>query len=176
MIRFANAASILLAQMCLMFGQSTDSALAQERQHVAFRFSAENSQFTKQQNIDVGDIPNHIVRVFEAHRTFPNNAPVINGLKLVEQWDRGIADYINSNGSATNYDIFLMENGDRFFVRFANVVQSTSGKAVATLVGYITGGTGKLAAMHGIVRQSVNIEFSTGFLEGQTDIEYSVDK
>jgi hypothetical protein len=30
------------------------------------------SQFTQQQNIDVGDVPKHIMRVFEVHRIYPD--------------------------------------------------------------------------------------------------------
>jgi hypothetical protein len=70
-------------------------------------------------------VPNHIVRINEIHRTYSNNAPVISGLKLVEEWDRTIADYIGTNGSGTTYIVYVMENGDRFFARAALLVQNT---------------------------------------------------
>jgi hypothetical protein len=121
-------------------------------------------------------MPNHIVRVYEVHNTYPNNAPIINGLKLVEQWSRGIVDLIDFNGNTTQYSVFVMENGDRFFARSTNVLQNSSGKVAITGVGPITGGTGKLEAMQGIVRTATNIDFKTSSTETQNDIEYSIGK
>jgi hypothetical protein len=70
------------------------------------RFPAENIKFGVQQNVGVGDVPNHIVRLFETHTTFPNNAPVINGLKLAEIWQRGLADI--ADGAGTTYIDYSM--------------------------------------------------------------------
>jgi hypothetical protein len=151
-------------------------AVAQEKQHVAFKAPAENNKFTQQLNIEVGDVPNHIVRIFEVHGTFPNNAPVIDGAKLVETWARGIGDRIDDNGPATQYGIFVMENGDRFFVHYNALVQKTSENLTSTQVGNITGGTGKLATIHGVVRIVTNFNYKTGFNESQYDIEYSIGK
>jgi hypothetical protein len=153
-------------------------AVAQQKQHVSYKNSAENSKFIVSQNVDIGDIPNHIVRIFEIRRTFPNNAPVINGLKIVEEWDRGVAELIDGNGSAVpNYTIYVMENGDKFFTRIASLLQTTpDGKFTVTTVGYITGGTGKLAGIQGTTRGSGNIDLKTNFNESQIDIEYSIGK
>jgi hypothetical protein len=85
--------------------------------HVSYKFLPENTKFTQQNIIDVGDAPGHQVRIIEIHRTFPTNPPMFNGLKLVEQWSRGTSDYIDNNGSATTYGVFIMENGDKFFTR-----------------------------------------------------------
>jgi hypothetical protein len=61
----------------------------------------ENSKYTQQHAIDVGDAPGHQVRIYELHRTFPGNAPVVNGLKLTKSWRRAVTDYIDGNGSST---------------------------------------------------------------------------
>jgi hypothetical protein len=164
------------ALLCLAVGLSIGNAVAQQKQQVSWKASAENSKYTQQLNIDVGDVPNHIVRINEVHRTYPNNAPVINGLKLVEEWQRTIADYIDTNGSGTTYLVYLMENGDKFFARSALLVQNTSGKFTATQVGPITGGTGKFVGMRGILRITNNFDYKTGFSEGQVDMEYSIGK
>jgi hypothetical protein len=160
------------ALLCLAAG----NGIAQEKKHVSFKAPAENSKFTQQLIVDVGDVPDHIVRAFEIHFTYPNNAPVINGLKLAETWGRGITDYIDGNGSATVYVVIAMENGDRVFARVTGVTSKTSEKLAATQVGYITGGTGKLAEMRGIVRISSNFDYKTGFNESQFDIDYLIDK
>jgi hypothetical protein len=163
---------VMAALLCLAAGKG----LAQEKQHVSYRNSAENSKYIISQNVEIGDVPNHIVRVFELHRTFPNSAPVINGLKLVEEWDRGTAELIDGNGSAPQYIVYVMENGDRFFARIASLAQRSSEKLTAPIVGYITGGTGKFAGIQGTVRGSVNFDYRTGFNESQMDIEYSIGK
>jgi hypothetical protein len=160
------------ALLCLAAG----NGLAQEKQHVSFKASAENSKFTQQLTIDVGDMPNHVVRVFEIHYTFSNNAPIINGLKLVERWDRGFGDRIDGSGPATIYTVYVTENGDKFFVRNVGVVQNTAGKLINTVVGNITGGTGKLAGLQGNTRAVAGFNYNTGFVETQIEIDYSIGK
>lgn len=163
-----------MALLCLAVALPAGNAVAGEKQKVSFKAPAENSTYAQQLNIDVADVPNHIVRIFDIRYTFPNNAPVINGLKLVESREHGTADRIDGNGPGTSYWVFMMENGDRFFARSASVVQTTSGKLSATQVGYITGGTGKFVGMQGIVRTSVSFNPTAGFAETQADIEYSI--
>jgi hypothetical protein len=65
-----------------------------------------------------------------------------------------------------------MENGDKFFVRNIGVVQNTAGKLTNTVVGNITGGTGKLAGIQGNTRSLANFNYNTGFVEPQIEIEY----
>ena len=139
--------SVLLATLALLVASS---AIAEQKQRVAFKVPAENSKYTQQLIIDVGDTPNHVVRVFEVRYTFPNNAPVINGLKLIEQWDRWFGDRIDGSGPATIYTVYVMENSDKFFVRNIGVVQNTAGKLTNTVVGNITGGTGKQRALDAV--------------------------
>jgi hypothetical protein len=154
------------------------NVLAQETQHVSFRIPAENSKYTISQNVDVGDAPNHLVRVFETRATLPNNAPAISGLKLVEMWQRGTTDIIDGNGSGTNYFVFVAENGDKLFVRNAAIALTSSGKITATAVGHITGGTGRMVGIQGVVRQVVNFDPRPGGVpgDGQYEIEYSISK
>jgi hypothetical protein len=154
----------------------TGNAVAQENQQVSYKVPAANTAYTMQQNIDVGDVPGHIVRVFELRRTFPNNAPVINGVALKEEWYRGNVDITNGNGTAALYFVYVMENGDKFFARASAVNQAQSGKMIGTYVGHITGGTGKFATIKGTVHGGNKTDLAAGINEGQTDIEYSVGK
>ena len=169
----AQSALALSALFCLAVAVP---AAAQQKQQVSFASLPENNKYAQQQNVNVGDIPGHQVRVYDLRSTYPNNAPVINGVKLIESMSRGIADMIDGNGSTTQYIVFVMENGDKFFARTVNVLQSTSGKVAIINVGYITGGTGKFAAMQGIIRGTTNLDFKTGFNETQFNIEYSIGK
>ena len=150
-------------------------AFAQQEQHVSFKASAANSKYTQTLNLDVGDVPNHIVRAFELHRTFPDNQPVINGIKLAELWSRGITDLTDGNGSVTQYTTYVMENGDKFFDRKVGIVGSASGMNTVTQVGLITSGTGKFVEMKGITRASARFDLK-GFNEGENDIDYSIGK
>jgi hypothetical protein len=171
-----RATLVTTALFCLVVTLPGSSVLAQQKQQISLKVPAENTKYTQQLNIDVGDGPNHIVRVFELHYTFPTNPPVINGVKVLEGWARGVADYHDGNGPDPLYLVYVMENGDKFFAQTAGVVQRNTEKLAATQVGYITGGTGMFAGMQGIVRTSANFNFKTGFNESQTDIEYSIGK
>jgi hypothetical protein len=159
--------------LCLGAALSPIEAFAQEKQRVVIKALPENTKFTQQHAIDVGDVPGHQVRVFEIHRTYPNNPPIINGLKLVEQWNRGITDYTNINGPNYNYTVSVMENGDKYFTRTITLSQSTGqGKNSYTSVSTITGGTGKLFGIQGVSRSSGKSDLAAGINENESELEY----
>jgi hypothetical protein len=162
--------STLTTVVLLFLGSNV---LAQQKQQVSFKVPAENTKLTVSQNVDVGDAHNHIVRLFDDHSVLPNNAPTINGLKLTEFFIRGTADIADGNGSTTGYFVFVLENGDKVFARYTSVVQSASSKITATTVGHITGGTGRLAGIQGVIRQVINIDPRPGGAPG--DAEYGID-
>jgi hypothetical protein len=76
---FTFAAATIALLSCAV-AVPTNHAVAQEKQHVSFKSPAESSKYTQQLNVDVGDAPNHIVRVFEIHHTYANDAPIILNL------------------------------------------------------------------------------------------------
>jgi hypothetical protein len=166
----------ILPLISLAIAAPADHAVAQEKQQVSFKAPAKDSKYEHQLNIDLGDVPNHIVRIFEIRSAFPDNAPIINGVKLIEARERGTADRIDGNGPGISYWMFVMENGDRFFARSASLVQTIAGKLSASQVGNITGGTGKFAGMQGILRTTVNFNPTAGYAETSGDIEYSMGK
>ena len=166
-----------MALLCLAVALPAGNAIAQEKQHVTMKYTAENSKYTQQLSIDVGDRPNHIVRVYGIHFTYPpDNAPVINGLKLVESWARGIGDQIDGSGGGTQYFVYVFENGDRFFAQATQVVQNVEGNLTATNVGPITGGTGKFAGIRGLNETPATSILKRGSSRAKTDIDYSVSK
>jgi hypothetical protein len=153
------------------------NAAAQNKQRVSFKLPAENSKYTQQQVIDVGDVPGHQVRVFEIYRAFPSNAPLINGVKLKEMWNRGLSDYTDGSGPNNGYTVFVLESGDKFFARTTTLAQSTgAGKLTTAGAGPITGGSGKLAGIQGIIRTSGTAEPKAGIVETQYEIEYWLEK
>jgi hypothetical protein len=150
----------------------TSDALAQHR--LVFNVSAEDAKYVQQHSMDVGDTSGHQVRLFEIHRAYPGNAPVVNGMKIVESWTRGISDYTSNNGEGTVYAVYLLENGDRFFTR-GSLIATQSPEAnnlKAVTVGPITGGTGKLAGIRGMARTLASANPKEGMVETQVDIEY----
>jgi hypothetical protein len=171
---------VTAALLCLAVVLPGGNALAQQKQQVSFKIPAENSKYIVSQNVDVGDVPNHIVRLFETRNTIPNNAATINGLKLVEVFVRGTGDLTDGHGGGPGYLVFAAENGDRFFSRNTFVAQQVSGKLAATWAGSITGGTGKFAGIQGTTRFFANFDPAPGGVPGgnntQFDIEYSIGK
>jgi len=162
----------------LAIGLPESTALAEQKQQVSFHVPDENAKFIASQNVEVGDVPNHIVRVFEVQNRLPNSTPAINGLKPVELWNRGTGELTEGIGSSTGYFMVVMENGDKFFARAATVIHNMSGKITATTVARIVGGTGRLAGIEGTVRQVVSFDPRPGGAAGgaQFDIEYSIGK
>jgi len=159
---------------------ATDAA-AQQMQRVSYKTPAANSKYSVQHVLDVGDIPGHQVRLYELRRTFPTDAPTINGVKLKETIARGLSDYVDTNGANTNYVEYVMENGDKFYSRQTTVSQSTVAadgkrKNVASGAGVITGGTGKFATIKGVVRTTNVFDAKAGINDGESELEYSIGK
>src|SRR3954452_12028984 len=154
-----NRRNLILAIVALFasaIALPATEAAAQQMQRVSYKTPAANSKYTAQHVLDVGDIPGHQVRLFELRRTFPTDAPTINGVKMKETISRGLSDYIDTNGSNTNYVEYVMENGDKFFARQTTVSQSPAGpdgnlNDVATGSGVITGDTGKFVTTKRLV-------------------------
>jgi hypothetical protein len=177
MTRRIRLAPAIVTLMFAAIAFPSGDAIAQQKQHVSYKSPPENAKYTQQTIIDVGDVPDHQVRLFEIHRTYPANQPVVNGLKMVEQWTRGSSDYIDNNGSSVTYGIYVFENGDKLFTRSSLVAQSPApGKLTNLVVGTITGGTGKLAGIQGLVRSTGSAEPKAGVNETQTDIDYWFNK
>jgi hypothetical protein len=158
--------------MCAVFVLAIDEASAQER--LIFDVGAENTKYTEQHVIDVGDVPGHQVRIFEIHRTYPGNAPKIDGIRIVGSWTRGISDYTNNNGEAHTYGVYVLENGDKFFTRGSLIaIQSPEESNLsATTVGPIIGGTGKLSGINGMARTTTSADPKSGLNATHVEISY----
>ena len=171
-----RSTTLALVTFALLSFALTGNAFAQQKEQASFKATPENSKITQGMNIDVGDAPNHIIRIFEVHRAYPSNAAVIAGLKLVEEWNRGFTEFTAGYGSANTHIIYVMENGDKMFARSVNIIEPASGKFTSKGVGTITGGTGKLAGAQGVVRLTTTFDPKTGYNDGQTEIEYWLGK
>ena len=156
---------------------AVSDAWAQSKQKVSFNVTAANSKYTQQHAIDVGDVPGHQVRVYEIHRMFPKDGPKIEGVRIVETWTRAFSDYTDLNGPSVAYGVYMMENGDKIFIRTDLVSRSVknadgSTKTMSSSVGRINGGTGKFRGIQGSIRSATSADIKAGMNETQTDIEY----
>ena len=130
-----RSTTLALATFALLSFALTGNAFAQQKEQASFKATPENSKITQGMNIDVGDAPNHIIRIFEVHRAYPSNAAVIAGLKLVEEWNRGLTEFAAAgHGSGNMHIIYVMENGDKMFARSVNVIEPASGKFTAKVL------------------------------------------
>jgi hypothetical protein len=165
--------AVACATLCSAVVMGSIDAAAQQRQRVSFKSTPENTKYTQQHVIEVGDVPNHQVRVYEIHRTYPGNPPVINGEKLKEQWTRATSDYTDNSGTGVTYATYVFENGDKFFVTTSLIAQSEGGgKLTATTVGTIMGGTGKFAGIQGKTLGVAHADPKAGVNENQTMVEF----
>jgi hypothetical protein len=173
MKRIAMILLTTAALLCLAAAPRAGDALAQP-QRLTIKVEPANARYTQQHTIDVGDVPGHRVRVFEIRRTYPSNPPVINGVKIVESWTRGISDYTNNNGPSIVYHVYVGENGDKFFVTSSAISVQPPGtrRMTITTVGTITGGTGEFFGIQGVLRLSASSDLEAGVNESQVELEY----
>jgi hypothetical protein len=171
--------AIGLSAALTVFGGA--EASGQEKCKMSWQVPAANATYTGQHVFDVGDVPGHQIRIFELRRTFPDDQPNCEGLKRVEQWLRGYADYVDRNGPSWGYAVTVLENGDKIFAEFSSAVQTVvsrdgSHKTEATAVHKWTGGTGKYQGVRGIERESTVFDPDKNFNETRAEAEYWFEK
>jgi len=140
-------------------------SLAQEKHKLAWSARPENTKFTYQHQLEIPDTPGHFIRLSEFQRTWPDNAPIVEGLKVVEEVSRGVSDYIAGNGRGWGYSVWRLDNGDLMFSEWQNTTQTVvtpDRSRKTTFVGtYITtGGTGKLRGIKGLGRYTGLLELT----------------
>ena len=164
-----KAARAFVAVACLGMASS---GWAQQKQSVSFVLPPGNSKYTQQHDIDVGDTPGHKLRAYEVHRQFPKDGPVLEGVRLVELWVRGISDFVEMSGPATAYGVYVFDNGDKIFARSDIVASTSEGKSSTLAAGRITGGTGKFRGIQGVIKVASSPDPSSGLLRSAFDIDY----
>ena len=121
------------------------------------------AEYTTVHVIDVGDVPGHILRIFELtwDETGNDDPAIFNGVRVERKVQRAFADYVNSTGSFHGYEQYHLENGDTLFGRYSGTTQTTfdeDGNVARTAVmavHEITGGTGAFQGIQGLLRSSL---------------------
>jgi hypothetical protein len=105
--RFATvfALSLVGGLVLLAPGQSW----TQEKHKLSWSARPENTKFTFQHTLEILDVPGHAIRMFEIRRTWPENPPTIEGLKVVEEIARGTTDSVAGNGRSWGYSSWRYE-------------------------------------------------------------------
>jgi hypothetical protein len=180
LIRRDSAALIMVLTLSGGLLASPD-AWAQDKHRYFFKAPPGVTKYTQQHALDVGDMPGHQLRVYELYTKYTGEAPVYDGVKVVEAWGRGSSDYTDGSGRSTVYTVSLLENGDRIFstneVLLHTFVGPDGGKrsrfnSVVTL----TGGTGRFKGIRGTLRGTGLTDFKTGTSDSQTEGEYWIEK
>jgi hypothetical protein len=154
---------------------------AQEKCKVSEGAEVAKSTYTQQHTLDVGDVPGHQIRIYEVHRTYPNDKPNCEGLKRTESWDRGYSNYIDRNGPTSGYEVTVLENGDKIFGQYSGTSQTTvssdgSKKSTYTGVTRYTGGTGKYKGIRGLLRNSDDFDPDKNVNLSKSEGEYWLEK
>lgn len=164
------------AALCgVLFAPTT--ALAQETHIAAFDAPASGNKYTQQYILEVGDVPEHKLRLYELVRSYGGKDQTIEGIVLKEAVIRATSDLTDLNGLGRSYVEYRMENGDKIFARgyFLNHKLPDSNRLKNLTELDITGGTGKFRGIRGIVRAETTAD-SKAFNQNHTEFEYWFEK
>lgn len=116
----------------------------------------QQSRYVKEHIIDAGDAPGHQLRIVEIEKAYTNNNPAVRGVKItkVHQW--AFTNYTNGAGPVIFYETWSDDSGNMFFVEGtaeteSQITATGSKRGTSNGSGRITGGTGKLAKIQGIL-------------------------
>jgi hypothetical protein len=169
--------AVLAAAGLSLFGAS--QGWAQEKHR--FSYKSPPGKYLQRLAIDIGDVPGHQVANYEVQYKFGSDAPVYDGVKVVESYVRGSSDTIAGSGSSVLYATNVMENGDKIFSQSNMLLNATvnpdgSRQARLITVGKITGGTGRFKGIRGAVHGTAVTDFKAGTSDQQNEVEYWFEK
>jgi hypothetical protein len=174
----AKLASITLLAAALALAAT--SALAQEK----FKYSFQNppeivSTYKEAHNIDVGDVPGHVLRLSALQLVYPATgpAPMYSGVRVKESNTVLKSDLQDGNGAASGYTITTLVTGDKVFLETSLIVQTAPGElgkptTRVTQTYVIAGGTGKFKNIRGVLRASSVTDFKTATRGAVSEGEY----
>jgi len=174
-------ATLILTLGATLISLGISETWAQQKHQITFKNLGDNTKYTEQHAIDVGDVSGHQVRIFEIHFSYPKDPPVFEDVRVVESWSHGYSDYIDINGHHWGYITDVLENGDKIFARndgSSQTIVSPDGakKSTATGVTTLTGGTGKFRGIQGTLRYVSIFDPKAGLNEGKTEGTYWIEK
>jgi len=144
------AAAGILAASC------SPSIWAQQKYPITMSGEGAKGSYVQQHIIDVDDAPGHQLRVYEIHRTYSVEKPLlIDGERVVEAWVRGSSNYTGGIGPVWSYTTFVTDKGSKIFVESIGTSETQAtdmGSRRGTYHGTsrFVGGTGRFAKIRGV--------------------------
>jgi hypothetical protein len=158
---------VAIAVCCLGGG-----ALAQEKQHVLYKAPNGTATYVVSQNVEVGDVPGHIMRLFDTKATVKPGDMVVNGVSIVTVNSRGAGELTDGfGGTPFAYAEFVGQNGDKFYAHATLAARRVGGAPFVTWGGTLYGGTGKFAGITGFMQSTSNFDPSPGGTTNNTMFE-----
>lgn len=171
----------LILMSCATTLAVTDGWAQDRKKYSSPKAGSATSKYTQTHIIEVGDVPNHQLRIFELHTVYTGEAPAFDGVKVKERVARAFSDYIDGSGTATGYAINILENGDKVFERLSIQAQTTVAADGSKKLGYrsvmtLTGGTGRFTGIRGTLLGGGGSDLKTGTSDAWTEGEYWIEK
>jgi hypothetical protein len=177
--KLKNSFLIIAAGIAFVF-LANSHGWTQQKRKLAFEFPTKTSKYTRQHVFDVKDVPGHQIRIYELHRTWPTNRPVIEGVRIMESWQWGNSDYFDRNGRHYGYGFFALENRDKIFFRYEGTSQTvvrSDGSKKGSYAGVLryTGGIGKFRGIQGTFRYNGLFDPQANLNQGGMEGEYWIE-
>ena len=177
-----KASSVLAsASAVVALALITNATAAQDKHQLVISSENAKSHYTQQLAIDVDDVPGHQVRVYEWQRTYPAGAePVVDGERIVEQWNRGITNYTGGLGPVlVGYTTSITDKGNKIFMQSIGTSVTTVRENGSRFGSYhgtaqLVGGTGRFANIRGTLVETAEFDSDpkSGFTRGISRGEY----
>ncbi len=170
---------VALALAC-WFADVHDVA-AQDRQKYSYKPPPGSTKYVQTHLMDVGDVPDHQVRMAEILSSYSGNGPVYDGVRVVSARSVLVSDYTEGSGHAFSYTVQTLETGDKVFLRTAILTHSSAGADGARRTGFsqvatLVGGTGRFKGIRGTLRTTGLTDLKTGTSGTESEGDYWFEK
>jgi hypothetical protein len=134
----------------------------------------------RRHQVEIGDVPRHVLRLYDLQRIFRRHPPVFDGVPASELRERGTADLIDESGTQSAYVIYVLDDGNQVYGRYSGTVRSSrwpDGSWHHDIHGTIelTGGTGRFARLHGNVAVRYVLDPGAESSQGEASGEYWIE-
>jgi len=168
---------VRLAALFVAFIAAATPVWAQQKYTITQAPASDRGQYVNEHAIEVGDVPEHRLRVYEIHHDYPQRDNAFAGVVVKEMVSRCTSDYINGSGANTCYNVFTLEDGNKVFSRLTGTAQSDSARGTKGMfVENYLGGTGKFKGIRGQVRGSTERAPGTTSLKVDVTGEYWIEE
>jgi hypothetical protein len=166
-----------LLAVVLLLSVRPAAAADLERHPLAYDAAAAEVATVRQHQIEVGDVPRHVLRLYELRRVFTRRPPVFNGVAAAQMRERGTADLIDQSGTESAYVTYALADGNQVFGRYTGTVRSArwpDGSWHHEIRGRIelTGGSGPFRGLRGRVDVRYVLDPGAESSQGESAGEY----